>query len=237
MSFYSEDIDNVVLWLGKPDCQAGHKFILEQLQQLGVVFLSSSTSVNNSVAGNIGEFTAFRLALQDGSFKDYKPFPANALNPLSKISRNELDIVWIRFGQTSRDDLAVLQEVKTTANPNLAYADNLIADYDKLFGEDPQLTLHTRLWAIKNTLEFTMGLPHLCPRVTELAGTRPENSPKIQLLPTVFHERNGSDPRRKMIAIRSTLCSKGWPTAAVKAWAIGLSELGSRLVRLATGQL
>ena len=108
MGFYSEDIDNVVLWLGKPDCQAGHRFILEQLQQLGVVFLSSSTLVNNSVAGNLGEFTAFRLAQQDANFENYKPFPANALNPLNRISKSDLDIVWIRFAENSRDDLAIL---------------------------------------------------------------------------------------------------------------------------------
>jgi hypothetical protein len=237
MSFYSEEIDNVVLWTGKPDCQAGHGFILDQLKQLGVVFLSGDSLVNNSVVGNIGEFTAFSLAIQDSNFADFRPFAANALNPLSRISRNELDIVWIRFGETSRDDLAVLQEVKTTSNPSLAYADNLIDDYDKLFAPNPQFTLHTRLWAIKNVLEFTLGQPELCPRVSELAGTRPENSSKIHLLPTAFHERTGSDPRRKMIAIRSTLCGKGWSTAAVKAWGIGLSDLGSRLVRLAMGHI
>jgi hypothetical protein len=199
---------------------------------LGVIFLSDKSLVNKSVVGNLGEFTAFSLARQDSTLANYKPFAANALNPLSRISKNELDIVWIRFGETSRDDLAVLQEVKTTSNPSLSYADNLIDDYDKLFGENPQFTLHSRLWSIKNTLEFVMERPDLCPRVSELAGTKPENSPKIHLLPTIFHERNGSDPRRKMIAIRSTLCSKGWPTNAVKAWGIGLSELGARLVRL-----
>jgi hypothetical protein len=237
MSFYSEEIDNVVIWTGNPDCQAGHKFILDELTHLGVTFLSDKLQVNKSVVGNLGEFAAFRLALQDADFANYKPFAANALNPLSRISRNELDIVWIRFGETSKDDLAVLQEVKTTTNPTLAYADNLITDYDKLFEEDPQFTLHTRLWSIKNALEFTMGRPDLCPRVSEMAGTGPANSPKVHLLPTIFHERNGSDPLRKMIAIRSTLCSKDWPTASVKAWGIGLSDLGSRLVRLATGQL
>jgi hypothetical protein len=39
-----------------------------------------------------------------------------------------------------------------------------------------------------------------------------------------------------MTVIRTTLLSKGWSQDAVEGWAIGLSDLDDRLVRLATGQ-
>ena len=86
---------------------------------------------------------------------------------------SEIDIVWIRFGATTDDDVAVLQEVKTTGSPLLTLADSLIRDYDKLFGTDPHFTLHTRLQDIKNKLGYEHGRPELCPRMTELAGQSP----------------------------------------------------------------
>jgi hypothetical protein len=235
MSFSSTENNNVVIWLGNPDCQAGHVFILDKLKSAGVTFLTDEAEVNHSVIGNLGEFTSFNLGLL-GSFKGHIPFPANAFNPLSGISKNEIDIVWIKFGNTSAEDIAVVQEVKTTGNPDLSYARNLLEDIDKLFEVNPKFTLHTRLQCIKNEIELKLGLPHLCPRVSELAGHLPVTSPKIRLIPTLFHELNGSDAERKMTAVRTGIIGKGWPASAVKAWAIGLSDLDERLVRIALGQ-
>jgi len=118
----------------------------------------------------------------------------------------------------------------------LSLADNLISDYDKLFETDPRFTLQTRLQDIKNKLEYEHKQPELCPRITELAGQSPQTSPQVQLLPTLVHERLGSDPQTKMLAIRETLSGKGWPRRAVQPWAIGLFDLNTRLLRLATGQ-
>jgi len=163
-------------------------------------------------------------------------FTANALNPFRKISKPEIDIVWIRFGATTDDDVAVLQEVKTTGSPLLTLADSLIRDYDKLFGTDPHFTLHTRLQDIKNKLEYEHGRPELCPRMTELAGQSPQTSPQVRLFPTLVHERHESDPQTKMLAIRETLCGKGWARQVVQSWAIGFVDLNDRLIRLAQGR-
>ena len=70
---------------------------------------------------------------------------ANAWDPLSSISRPDIDIVWAYFGELPDGDWVALQEVKTTVTNSLSIADNLIEDYDKLFGENPKLTLRTRL--------------------------------------------------------------------------------------------
>lgn len=208
MSFSRNDANGVVLWMGYPNCQAAHDAILMWLRNHCSSFLSIQTEVTRAVKGNLGESIAFYVAHQY-IFNAYHAFAANALNPLSKISRPGIDIVWIHFNGTSGKDVAVLQEVKTTDDLTLSLADNLIKDYDKLFGTNPAFTLHTRLQAIKNEIEYKLKQPDLCPRISELAGQSPQTSPHVRLLPTLVHERNGSDPRMKMIAIRTTLCSKG----------------------------
>jgi hypothetical protein len=114
----------------------------------------------------------------------------------------------------------------------------LVDDYDKLFGTNPRLTLHTRLQDIKGCLKDIVGGQQgqdLARRVSYLAGQCPRTSPKIQLRPTLVHEKVGTRPRDKMTAIRTTLLSKGWSAEAVEAWAIGLTDLDDRIVRLATG--
>jgi hypothetical protein len=93
-----------------------------------------------------------------------------------------------------------------------------------------------RLHDIKNKLEYEHKQPELCMRVAELAGQSPQTSPQVQLLQTLVHERLGSDPHTKMLAIRETLYGKGWSRRAVQPWAIGLFDLNTRLLRLAMGQ-
>jgi hypothetical protein len=236
MGFTSTEKDDVVTWLGDPDCQTGHGFILERLIAASATFLKDSSEFSNNVAGNLGEFTALQLGLL-ASFGEYRCFTANAHSMVGRNSRSELDIVWLLFHERPSNDLAVLQEIKTTGSEALSYANNLIKDYDKLFGEDPHFTLQSRLDGIKNEIELKLKRPDLCPRVTRLAGASPKTSPQVHLLPTLFCDRDcKEDSRRKMIAIRSTLIGKGWPPASVKSWAIGLSDLNDRLLRLALGK-
>ena len=229
----------VLLWVGDPDCQAAHEAILHWLQKNCPTFCATPPEGGNVniLRGNLGETIAFCAGywyVFDSSH--IKPFTANALNPFGRISKSDIDIVWIRFGETGDDDTAFLQEVKTTGDASLSLADSLISDYDKLFDTNPQVTLHTRLQYIKNKLEFEHKQPELCPRVAALAGQSPQTSPQVQLLPTLVHERLGSDPQTKMLAIRETLYGKGWARRAVQPWAIGLFDLNARLLRLAMGQ-
>lgn len=236
--FARQEMHGVVLWVGDPDCQAAHDATLSWLQEHCPNFCSVASAADNILKGNLGETIAFCVGywyvFNDPSVKT---FADNALNPFGGISKPGIDIVWIRFGETGDDDMVVLQEVKTTGDSSLSLADNLISDYDKLFlGTDPNFRLHYRLWYIKNKLEYEHNQPELCPRVQALAGKSPETSPQVVLLPTLVHERIGSDPQTKMLAIRETLYGKGWPRRAVQPWAIGLFDLNSRLLRLAMGQ-
>lgn len=228
----------VVLWIGDPDCQAAHVAILAKLAEISPYFVESPPSDEptlNILKGNLGEFIAFCVAHWH-EFAAYGVFAANAMTPLSSISKPEIDLVWLRFGPTSQDDVAILQEVKTTGGVSLNYADRLLNDYDKLFGTDPRFTLHTRFQAIKNRLEYEQGNRDMCSRVNDLAGQSPQTSPKTGLLPTLLHNIPSADAKTKMVTIRSALIGRMWPAPSVKAWAIGLSELNERLSRLAAGK-
>jgi hypothetical protein len=235
--FARNETAGVILWMGDPDCQAAHNATLSWLMENCPTFYSTPSTGDNILKGNLGETITFCVGywyVFDSSH--VKAFAANVLNPFGGISKPDIDIVWIRFGATGVDDMAILQEVKTTGDSALSLADNLISDYDKLFGTNPRFTLHMRLQDIKNKLEYEHRQPELCPRVAELAGQSPQTSPQVQLIPTLVHERLESDPQTKMLAIRETLYGKGWSRRAVQPWAIGLFDLNTRLLRLAMGQ-
>jgi hypothetical protein len=233
--FACVDEDGCNLWLGDPDCDAAHQVILDWLGKRVARFLTGEESVISSVKGNIGEAIAFVVGQEHKFAMEDFPFPANAFHPLRRISQSDIDIVWIHFGQTRNDDLLFLQEVKTTSLPNLKLADGLVVDYEKLFGTNVEFTLHTRLSSIKNILEYQHKKPELCQRVTYLAGKSPQTSPKVSLLPTLVHERTNASPVTKMLAVREMLIGRGWDSKGIELWAIGLSNLEDRLIRLALG--
>jgi hypothetical protein len=164
------------------------------------------------------------------------PFPANAFNALSTISASEIDILWVYFGASPSEDALVVQEVKTTEQMHLGLADGLRDDIEKLFGTKPKLTLRCRLDHVRNVLEYQLGKKDLCSRVIDLAGKSPQTSLKTSLVPTLVHDRLSSDSITKMVGIRTTICGKGWDSAKVEAWAIGLFDLQNRLMRLSAGQ-
>jgi hypothetical protein len=235
--FAKTETHGVVLWVGDPDCQAAHDATLRWLRGNCPVFCPTPSATDNILKGNLGETITFCVGywyVFNGSH--VHAFSANALNPFGGISKADIDIVWIHFGETGDDDMAILQEVKTTGEPSLSLADGLINDYDKLFGTDPRFTLHMRLQGIKNAIEYEHKRPDLCPRMAELAGQSPHTSSRVLLCPTLVHERHASDPQTKMLAIRETLCGKGWARKAVQPWAIGFFDLNERLLRLAMGQ-
>lgn len=239
MSFTSTTSSGVTLWVGNPDCQTAHDAILAWLRPRVSsfrIFSPIPTEPDNILKGNLGEAISFCVGVWN-NFSGYRPFPANAFNPLNTISKSEIDIVWILFDEIAANDIAVVQEIKTTSDSSFGLADRLVNDYDQLFGTAPKFTLRTRLDSIKSEVEFKLQRPDLLQRVDQLAGNSPGTSPKIMLVPTLVHDRQGNNPQTKMVAIRSTLCSasKGWSSSAVTAWAISLTNLNSRLVRLAMG--
>ena len=230
------DIAGWLSWEGDPDDDAAHQTILTWLQGLNAPgFLEGQTSLSNRVKGNLGEFITYCIGTTY-VFTNVTISPtANAWEPLSDISRPDIDIIWLYFGDTEADDWAALQEVKTTGGASLQLADSLIADYDKLFGENVRFTLQTRLGALKNRLdEFGQG--HLSPRVTLLGVPNPQRSYGIRIVPTLLHDAV-DDSSGKMVAVRQALIGRGWATDAVECWSIALGDIDQRLARLARGQL
>jgi hypothetical protein len=71
-------------------------------------------------------------------------------------------------------------------------------------------------------------------RVTRLSAVSPKASTKLRLLPTVVHDRTAQDVVATMLAIRDTLINREWNH--VEPWAINLSQLDQRLMRLAGGK-
>ncbi|MCY4108799.1 MAG: hypothetical protein OXG11_07205 [Chloroflexi bacterium] len=223
-------------WRGTPDDGAAHQTILTWLQNAVTAgFLDQTQPLSQRVKGNLGEFIAYWIGKSYVFTNVAIVHTSNAWDPLSEISRPDLDIVWLYFGETEADDWAVLQEVKTTGGNSLSIADGLIKDYEKLFGENVRLTLQTRLSALKNKLD-QHGQGYLSTRVSALGGPRPSQSRGIRLAPTLVHDA-ALDSSGKMIAIRQVLIGQGWSTDAVECWSVALGEIEQRLVRLARGQL
>ena len=222
-------------WEGDPDEDAAHETILAWLR--GAVtagFLKPTDPLPNAVKGNLGEFIAYRIG-EDYVFTNVTiAHAANAWDPLSQISRPEVDIVWLYFGSAEADDWVALQEVKTTGQASLGLADSLITDYEKLFGQNLQVTLQTRLGALKNKLD-QQGQGYLSSRVTALGGPSPNRALGIRLIPTLLHDA-AHDSTTKMAVVRQALIGQGWSSNVVECWSIALGDLDNRLTRLARGQ-
>lgn len=222
-------------WESDPDHDTAHQTILMWLQSVVTAgFLKSSETLSNAVKGNLGEFVAYKIGAGFVFTNVTIAHTANAWDPLSRISRPDIDIVWLHFGDTETYDWAALQEVKTTGEPSLSLADDLITDYTKLFGEDLRLTLQTRLGALKNKLE-QQGQGVLSPRVTALGGPSPDRARGIRLVPTLLHDA-AHDSLTKMSVVRQVLIGRGWSSDVVECWSVALADLDDRLARLARGQ-
>lgn len=235
MAAFKHSGDNSVrLWEGDPDCQAAHESIVEWLRGKGLNFRDTASSVDNILKGNLGESISFYIAWNNG-YEPCHAYPANALRPFNPNSAIDFDIAWVFFAADPKDDWAAMQEVKTTSGENLAYADALVSDYEKLFGTNLKLTLQTRLQDIQTRLEYGAKRKDLGMRVFQLAGNSPPTSPRVRLLPTLVHEKNRPNALPKMLAVRELLIGKGWTN--VEAWSVALSDLDQRLARIATGSI
>ena len=239
INFGHESLGGVVTWEGHPTCQHGHDAVLAWLTETVERFLSMEEAIagGNILRGNIGESIAFCVSYWHDC-ASRRAHAVNAWRPLNSQSLQDIDIVWICFAPNTKDDYAIVQEVKTTSGKTLSYASELISDYDKLYGTNLDLTLRSRFKPLKKDFLFKVGGTEgkeLSNRLFSLVGGGPSNSPQIKLRPTLVHELVDTNPRAKMTSIRNTLIGKGWTAASIEAWAIGLADLDARLHRLAIG--
>ena len=136
---------------------------------------------------NLGEFIAYQVGKNYAFVNGEIAHSANATEPLSRISRSRLDVVWMYFGDYASDDWAAIQEVKTTGQASLDLADDLINDYNKLFGDDHRVRLQSRLTGLMNVLD-ELGRGDLSPRLAALGGLGPDSAAGIKLYPTLLHD-------------------------------------------------
>ena len=231
----SDGVTGWSAWEGNPDDDAAHQTILAWLQSAVTAgFLEEKGALSNRVKGNLGEFIAYCIGKGHVFTNVTIAHAANAWDPLSEMSRPDVDIVWLYFGNTEADDWAALQEVKTTGADSLGLADDLIVDYEKLFGENLRLTLQTRLGALKNRLD-QQGRGDLSSRVTALGGPAPNRARGIRIVPTLLHD-SAHNASVKMVAVRQALIGRGWSADVVECWSVALGNIDQRLTRLARGQ-
>ncbi|WP_156828773.1 hypothetical protein [Rhizobium sp. 42MFCr.1] len=226
----------VFVHVGDPSCDAAHQNLLIRLQKMGAPFDIAATEVGSRIKGNLGEFIALHVAL-GGPYGAMQKHIGNALQPLSRISGPGLDLIYVHFDAfDSSLDRLYIQEIKTTGDVGLGYLDNLKSDYKKLFAPDPQFTLQTRISALANKFELEQNNAGYAERVIKLGGTTPQESVRVQLMPTGIHDLASSDPVAKMLMIRSSIMGFGWNSVQIEPWSIGLSSLEKRLLRLLKGQ-
>ena len=234
--FSSGDSTGMMSWVGDPTDEAAHQTILNWLHAAAKVgFLEPTESMSNAVKGNLGEFIAYQIGENYVFTNRTIALTANSWDPLSRISRPDIDIVWLYLGETEDDDWAAVQEVKTTGQDSLVLADDLVTDYDKLFGENLRLTLQTRLGALKNRLE-QLRKEDYSERITALGGPSPNLARGIRIIPTLLHD-SAIVSSTKMTAIRQALIGRGWSSGVVECWTVALTNLDDRLSRIARGQL
>ena len=227
--------DGITVWKGDPNDDAAHQQIFNWLNDaVEGVYLEPGKSVTNRIKGNLGEFIAHKIGRTFVFSNCELSDTANADEPLSDISRPGIDILWFHLGCSETDDWLALQEVKTTNDDSLRLADQLVEDYEKLFGTNIRFTLQTRLTAFKNRLE-NYGKTDIYERISKLAGSSAELVPAIRAIPTLVHVPSESAVV-KMATVRETLVAKGWATGRIECWSIPLSDLDQRLNRLARGE-
>ncbi len=233
MGFKHSMSGSVALWTGDPACQAGHDHIRDWLRTNVKPYPIAWVKGDRRTQGNLGETITFCVGAFTG-LRNYHVFPANAFTPFSKISRNEIDLLWISFGPTAADDFAIVQEVKTTFGADLAIASSLLDDYEKSFGLDPRLTLSTHLNTVKLRLQYQLQRPDLAARINALQATSPQTAGRIHCIPTLVHDLAANDPTGKLTAIHSTLKARGW--RQIYPWSVALSDLDKRFPRIVADQ-
>lgn len=225
----------ITVYTGDPDCQAAHDELLQFLRAKGTAFLPKSVKLSTARQGNLGEHIAYRIA-RHFDFHRHRARTANAHEPLSAVSLTHIDILWVFIGETPGEDLAIVQEVKTTGQSDLGLANDLISDYDKLFSTNPQMRLISRLQAFAAELEDydPQVSPDVLDRIIALAKGGPVHCTQVSLAPTLVHDSQ-YDAVPKLTAVRSAIASQGWSSAGITPVSIHLDDLMNRLERLTHG--
>lgn len=191
--------------------------------------------LDSRTKGNLGESIAAFIGIERDHVGHRCDGP-NFHNPLSNISRSEIDLFWIRFDDGPNGDYVWLQEIKTSTDPNLAVARDLRSDFEKLFGTDVQLTLASRLQAYATKLRFAELRPDLASRILALGAIEPSNVSRVTLEPTILTEPGYSTTAEsRIVGAETALTTLGWSASLISSKIVVLDNLEDRLARIAGG--
>jgi hypothetical protein len=223
------------LWTGDPTCQAAHEALLAILAKAGP-FICATEPLSARRQGNLGEFIALQVALH-APLQYTSVHAMNAFQPLQDISNAGLDVTYLYFAPSDEsNDCIYIQEVKTTGGITLDYAETLVDDYQKLFDEDPKFTLNTRIQGIATKIAWGEKRADLADRLRNLARTEPKSCTGVRLIPTLVHERLGTDPVVKLLAVKTAISALGWVSGDIRPWSVAFEDVILRLTRIARGQ-
>jgi hypothetical protein len=233
VKFSGSQSGGVAVFTPTPDSQAAHDELLAHLVASGVGLIPIGVDFNLSHQGNLGEYIAYRIG-RDILYPTFRVKDANASFPTNSISESSLDLLWISLGKTPDQDVAVVQEVKTSGDEDLSVADKLVADYKKLFSTDIRVTLGSRLKVFARKLkDMDPSLePSLMDRIVALGGISPALCSQVRVAPTLVHDSQHAGPT-KLAAVRTTIAAEGWPQT--EAITIRLDDLVERLERISRG--
>jgi hypothetical protein len=237
--FRRTDGGECVHWTCHPDAEVAHQGLLARLRTIIGEFLRPGTALGSRRFGNLGQFVALFIGERCGGLPDHQPDPfTSALSPLSDISHDGIDIIWLLLRDDPRGDAAVLQEVKTTGAERLDIAYDLAGDYEKLFGTDPQLTWKQRVSHLKAYFLVARKEPRLAARLNKFLGVTPSNCNGVRVLPTLVYDSrrcHWSVAEQRLLAVRTSVIGLGWDSSQVLSWTVGIDNLESRFERLSQG--
>jgi hypothetical protein len=233
--FLRQTSSGIDLWTGDPSCQAAHDALLSVLAVAGP-FIGPGEPLSTRRQGNLGEFVALHVALS-APLQHTSIHALNAFQPLQDISHAGLDVTYLYFDPSDPGkDAVYIQEVKTTGGENLSYADSLTEDYKKLFEDNAKFTLNTRIQGLAFKLDVGDKRPDLAERLRLVATTEAKLCSKVKLIPTLVHEKVGTDPVTKLVAVKTAITGLGWGASQIEPWSVAFENLIQRLTRMARGQ-
>ena len=203
------------------------------------VFLPQGSVLTSSQFGNMGEFVSFFVGEHSVDYLSGCHCDArNAYDPFNGMSVSGVDLLWVHLGSAPSEDRLFIQEVKSTAQANLAYANGLIDDYQKLFGIDQRLSLKARVSLLKAKVRSEWNLPDLSHRCSKFVGVDPTECDGVTILPTLVYDTALSADdvaRQRLLYVRGALNGHGWNSSQIEMFGIGLQNLETTLTRLALG--
>jgi hypothetical protein len=229
---------SVQCFTGTPDCAAFYAWVLDKLMNGLSKWQPVAGPLTTGQVGNLGEYISYMVARQSGlSGGGYTAALAGALTPLQIGTTPGLDITILHLdpgGDTSKDALYI-QEVKTTGQNHLGYANALVADYKKLLDlTQPSTSLGSRMSWLKFKLDLEHNFPReLLDRADDLYRPDAKDCTRIKLLPTLVHDLNTPDPVIALDKVMAQIVAMGWSANTVEPWSIALKRLNDGLAHLA----